>query len=184
MSRIGKTPIIKPKEVILEITDGQVKITGPKGELNLDLPEFLKIETKDNQILVGVRDKNPELKSRYGLFRSLLQNAITGVNSGWEKTLELVGVGYKAQGGGNELILNVGFTHQVKIAAPKNITFKITDNTKITVSGIDKKVVGETAAEIRAVKKPEPYKGKGIRYLGEIVRKKAGKAVKAVGAPA
>ena len=159
-------------------------VKGPKGSLTLVVPNHLAVKKEASQLVVSVTDSHPDHKSRHGLFRTLVNNAILGVTRGWERHLELVGVGYKAHGGGNEITLNVGFTHQVKVVAPANVSFQVTDNTKITVSGIDKKMVGEIAAKIRAIKPPEPYKGKGIRYTGEVVRKKAGKAVKAAGSPA
>jgi len=182
MSRIGKAIIEIPPGVTLEEKNSVVSVVGPKGTLTLTLPTGFHIEKKENTILVTNKSTDLHLGNIHGLYRSLLNNIVIGVTKGWEKTVELVGVGYKATGGGNEVSLSVGFTHQVKFVAPKDITFKISDNTKLTISGIDKKIVGEIAAQIRATKPPEPYKGKGIRYLGEIVRKKAGKAIKAAGA--
>jgi large subunit ribosomal protein L6 len=183
MSRIGQTPVELPKEVTVTQNQSVVTITGPKGTLTLPLPNGLRLEVAENRLVVS--SKRSEFASIHGLFRALVQNNVTGVTKGWEKTVELVGVGYKATGGGAEVTFAVGYTHPVKIVAPnKDIAFKVTDNTQVTVSGIDKKIVGEITAKIRAIKPPEPYKGKGIRYVGEVVRKKAGKAIKAAGAPA
>ncbi len=182
MSRIGKTPIMLPGGVTVSLADEQISVQGPKGSLQLKLPSMLKMQIQNNSITLS--EEIPDNANIHGLYRSLISNAVLGVSVGWNKNLELVGVGYKAQGTGNEITLLVGFTHPVKIQAPANISFTVTDNTKITISGIDKKMVGEIAAKIRNVKPPEPYKGKGIRYAGEIVRKKAGKAVKAAGVPA
>ncbi|MBI4058400.1 50S ribosomal protein L6 [Candidatus Gottesmanbacteria bacterium] len=184
MSRIGKMPIELPSRVTLEQRGTEVVLKGPKGELTVSVPQSFEISKKDNSVILKVSDLQLGQSSRHGLYRSLLYNAVIGVTKGWQKTVELVGVGYRAQGGGSEVTMNVGFSHPVKYAAPPNITFKITDGTKITIEGMDKKVVGEVAAAIRAIKPPEPYKGKGIRYEGEVIRKKAGKTVKAVGAPA
>ena len=183
MSRIGKTPIIVPKDVTLTHGEGAVEVKGPKGTLHVSVPPGLHIVISPTQIEIKTQENGRKLHSIHGLFRSVLANAVTGVTTGWQKTVELVGVGYRAMGGGNEVTLQVGFTHSVKKVAPKDINFKIID-TKIIISGIDKMMVGEIAAQIRAVRPPEPYKGKGIRYAGEVIRKKAGKAVKAAGAPA
>lgn len=184
MSRIGQLPINIPKEVSFTEKSGKIVVTGPRGELVLEVPKYLNINQKETGVIKVELKQSGEYKNLYGLFRSLLNNAVIGVSQGWSKSLEMVGVGYRAQTSGEEVTLNIGFSHPVIIKAPPGVTFQVTDNTSIKISGIDKKIVGEIAAKIRSVKPPEPYKGKGIRYLGEIVRKKAGKAVKAVGAPA
>lgn len=181
MSRIGKTPIDLPSGVVLDQQNGTVTLKGPKGAVSFSMPKNFHIKINENQIELKSQKDDPKFKSQHGLFRSLIANAVIGVSKGWQKTVELVGVGYRAAGGGTEVTLYVGYSHPVKISAPKDTTFEVSDNTKIIVSGLDKKVVGELAAKIRSIKPPEPYKGKGIRYLGEYVRKKAGKAVKAVG---
>ena len=183
MSRIGNMTIDLPPGVTLEIMAGKAVIKGAKGMLELPIDPAIKV-TVAGSILTVVNNRGDEAKNLHGLTRALLGNAVVGVTKGWDKTVELVGVGYRAQGGGSEVTLIVGYTHPVKITAPKDVTFTISDNTKIKIDGPDKKIVGEIAAQIRSVKPPEPYKGKGIRYLGEVVRKKAGKAVKAAGAPA
>lgn len=183
MSRIGNTIINLPANVKVNLEGDQVEVQGQKGSLKLKFPSRIKVVEEGKTLKVTQIDAKYKNDQIHGLFRSLLNNAVIGVDSGWEKTVELVGVGYKALGGGNEVTLNIGFTHPVIIKAPADIVFKVSDNTKVTVSGIDKKLVGEIAAKLRAFKPPEPYKGKGVRYLGEVVRKKAGKAVKATGAP-
>lgn len=180
MSRIGKKPIIIDKEVKVLVNGDTVNVEGPQGKLNLIIHSDIKIVITDNKLFV--EGKSSDLaKNIRGLFRSLLQNAITGVKTPWIKTLELVGVGYRAQTTERELILNVGFSHPIKVVAPADISFKVVEN-KIIVSGVDKQKVGDIAASIRRIKKPEPYKGKGIRFEGEYIRKKLGKAAKAVGA--
>ncbi len=179
MSRIGSTPITIPNETKLEIGDTYVKVEGPKGNLTVAVPNEVKVEQKENSLLVNLKKEKRQAKNLHGLIRALLQNAITGVTQGWTKNIELVGVGYRAQGGGKELNLQVGFSHPVKVTAPEGIEFKVKDSTHVEISGADKKLVGEIAAQIRSIKPPEPYKGKGIRYQGEYIRKKAGKAVKA-----
>lgn len=181
MSRIGKMPIIVPSGVTIESGDQGLVVKGPKGELNFKINPHVKIQVAD-QINVEIADD--QHKALHGLTRTIVANAIIGVSTGWERKIELVGVGYRAAGGGNELNLTIGFSHPVKVTAPKGVTFTISDNTKISVTGPDKKLVGEVAANIRAIRPPEPYKGKGIRFAGEVVRKKAGKAVKAAGAAA
>lgn len=178
MSRIGKTPINIPSGISFEIGEGQVVLTGPKGTLTVPVDRRLTVITKNGQIVLT---SQANIANIYGLTRAIIANAVKGVSSGWERNIELVGVGYRAQGGNNEISLTIGFSHPVKITAPAGITFQISDNTKITVSGPDKRAVGEIAAQIRSIRPPEPYKGKGVRYKGEVVRKKAGKAVKAVG---
>lgn len=180
MSRIGKKPISIEADVKISQNEGKISVEGTGGKIELSIPEEIEIRISGNNLEVfeksGISAKNIQ-----GLFRSLVQNAVTGVKTVWTKTLELVGVGYRAQTNGTELELNLGFSHPIKIKAPAGITFKVVEN-KITVSGADKYLVGEIAASIRRIKKPEPYKGKGIRYEGERIRKKLGKAAKAVGA--
>lgn len=178
MSRVGKKSIIIEPGITVSMDLGKIHINGPKGELVVIIPEGLKVGVNNNQIEVSAI--NSEKTNLQGLVRSLINNAVIGVKTGWTKTLEMVGVGFRAQTEGNELILNLGYSHPVKIVAPKNISFSVKEN-KIIVSGMDKYEVGEIAANIRRAKPPEPYKGKGIRYLNEYIRKKLGKAAKAVG---
>lgn len=179
MSRIGKKPVKVPEGVTITISGQTVSAVGPKGNLNLKVRPEIKITTNNSHVLVERVAETPKAKALHGLTRTLVENLIMGVDKGWNKGLELVGVGYKAALEGTTLVLNVGFSHQVKFPAPEGITFEVLENTKINVRGIDKQLVGETAAQIRRIKPPEPYKGKGIRYIGEAVRKKAGKAAKA-----
>lgn len=180
MSRIGIKPITIDKNVKITPDGKKVVIEGPKGVISLTLADSIDITLNGNIMRVTCQDQETN-KNMYGLFRTLLQNAIIGVTQNWTKTLELIGVGYRAQVNGNELVLHVGFSHPVKIPAPIGITFQVQEN-KIVVSGVDKYLVGEMAAVIKRVKKPEPYKGKGIRYENEYIRKKLGKAAKTVGA--
>lgn len=182
MTRVGKKPIILESNVQVTQNGEAVSIEGPAGKISLSIPADIAIKvTGSNLEVIGKNET--VLKNIQGLFRSLLQNAVTGVKNPWKKTLELVGVGYRAQTTGTDLELNLGFSHPIKIKAPQGLTFSISEN-KITVTGADKYLVGEVAASIRRVKPPEPYKGKGIRYEKEYIRKKLGKAAKAVGAPA
>lgn len=182
MSRIGNKPVTIPTGVSVSIDGSRVVVSGAKGQLTTEFRPEIKITASDNKLTVERVKETPKAKSLHGLSRTLLENMILGTTQGWNKGLELVGVGYRAEVSGTTLVLNVGFSHQVKFPAPEGITFSVTENTRVNVSGIDKQLVGETAAQIRRVKPPEPYKGKGIRYIGELVRKKAGKAVKAAGA--
>lgn len=179
MSRIGKKPIIiTDKDVQVLCGDGKISFSGPKGKAELTIPKSIQVKQNDSQIDVLLSD--PKDSNIHGLFRSEISNAIHGVKSGWNKTLELVGVGYRAETSGSQLTVHVGFSHPVKIDAPAGVTFQVNEN-KITVNGVNKYMVGEIAARIRRIKPPEPYKGKGIRYEGEFIRKKLGKAAKAVG---
>jgi large subunit ribosomal protein L6 len=178
MSRIGKKPIIIPSGVSVEISGQKVIVKGPKGSLEQIIHETAKASLIDNQLLVTVNDEN-NVKERalWGLTRSLLANLVIGVTVGFQKSLEINGVGFKATTSGQTLVLNLGFSHPVNFPIPKGITITVEKNV-ITVSGIDCQQVGQVAAEIRALKKPEPYKGKGIKYSDEIIRRKAGKVVK------
>jgi large subunit ribosomal protein L6 len=154
-------------------------VKGPKGELELSLPEGISVKQADGELRVGRADDEREARALHGLSRSLIANMVQGVTEGFEKSLEIQGVGYRAAKKGNDLELTVGYSHPVVKKAPAGIEFDVPQPTKIIVRGIDKELVGQTAAEIRAIRKPEPYKGKGIRYEGEHVRRKAGKAAKA-----
>jgi large subunit ribosomal protein L6 len=179
MSRIGNQPITMPAGVDASIAGRAVTIKGPKGELSIDLPEGISARVDGQEFIVERPDDERESKSLHGLARSLVNNMVTGVNEGFRKDLEIVGVGYRAAAKGtNALEMLLGFSHPVNYQAPEGITFEVPDQQKISVSGIDKQVVGQVAAEIRSFRKPEPYKGKGIRYVGEHVIRKAGKAAK------
>ncbi len=181
MSRLGKLSITVPKEVQVNIEPGRVIVKGPQGELNQVVPLAAKVELSDDQLTVSV--KNPEIRKNrayWGLTRQLLANAVVGVTSGFTKQLEIQGIGYRAQVDGKNLVLNVGYSHPVNFPIPEGITIKVEKNT-ISVTGAAKQLVGEIAANIRAIKPPEPYKGKGIKYSNEIIRRKAGKLAKAAG---
>lgn len=181
MSRIGKKSILIPKEVEIKIETKKVAIKGPKGELFQEIPEGILVTKEDDKIIVLSEKKSKKNSALWGLIRVLLQNQIIGVSSGFEKKLEIRGIGYRASlKGENILNLEVGFSHHVEIKIPSQISLSIEKNI-INVSGIDKQKIGEFAAKIRKIKPPEPYKGKGIRYVGEFVRKKAGKKVASVG---
>lgn len=182
MSRIGKKPIPIASQVTVVIEDGRVMVKGPKGDRSLELHPEVEVVQKDGVLTVSV--KHPETnegKALWGLYRALLANVLAGLMKPFEKKLELVGVGYKAAISGKKLALEVGASHSIEIEIPEGITCGVEKNV-ITISGVDKQLVGEIAARIRAVRKPEPYKGKGIKYVGEVIRRKAGKAVKAAGA--
>ena len=179
MSRVGQAPIPVPSGVQVSVAAGRITVNGTKGELQRSIPEDIAVEQQDDQILVTRNRETREAKALHGLMRSLIANMVQGVTEGYSKNLEIHGVGYRATKQGNDLELAVGFSHTVKKAAPDGIEFEVPAPTRITVRGIDKELVGQTAAEIRAIKKPEPYKAKGIRYEGEHIRRKGGKAAKA-----
>src|SRR3989344_6448347 len=180
MSHIGKQLIKIPEGVEVKINDSVITIKGPKGELNQKIIPGFKIELKDGKISVVPIKKSKNTRSLWGLMRSLISNMTKGTVDGFEKKLEIEGVGYRASVSGDKLILNLGFSHPIEIEAPKGIEFRV-DKNIITVSGIDKQLVGQIAADIRAKRKPEPYKGKGIRYFGEVIKRKAGKKAVAAG---
>ncbi|MCQ4635413.1 50S ribosomal protein L6 [Anaerovorax odorimutans] len=176
MSRIGIKPVDLPAGVEVKV-DGNnaVTVKGPKGELTEQISKLLKVEIKDNTVTVSRESDAKAYREQHGLARSLIQNMVTGVTEGYEKKLELVGVGYKAEKKGKKLVLSLGYSHPVELEDPEGITTEAPSNTEITVKGIDKAAVGNYAANIRAWRKPEPYKGKGIRYVGEHIRRKEGK---------
>ena len=176
MSRIGKKPIVIPPGVKVECRDGCVYIEGPKGKLSRRLSERVTVEIKDNQIWLKRLTDIKADKAIHGLYRALLANMIKGVTEGYLKELEIIGVGFKAQVQGDKLNMSLGFSHPVNFAVPEGIKIETPKPTQIVIRGIDKEKVGEIAAEIRSIYPPEPYKGKGIRYVGEYVRKKVGKA--------
>jgi large subunit ribosomal protein L6 len=177
MSRIGKAPVAVPSGVDVSISDGTVTVKGPKGELAQDLPDEVSVRQEGGELLVERRDDERESRSLHGLVRSLIANMVTGVTEGYQKDLEIVGVGYRATAKGDRALeLALGFSHPVKVEAPDGITFKVPEPTQVEVHGIDKQLVGQVAANIRRWREPEPYKGKGVRYAGEHVRRKAGKA--------
>ncbi len=174
MSRIGKQPIEMPSGVEIKIDGRKVELKGPKGTLMVGLPQGIRVESAENTIVVSPITERKSLIAFWGLSRALIANAVKGVTEGYVKVLEFQGVGYRAQGQGNKIELNLGFSHPINYVAPEGIDFKVEKNV-ITISGIDKQMVGEVAAQIRKLRKPEPYKGAGIRYQGEKIRRKAGK---------
>jgi large subunit ribosomal protein L6 len=175
MSRIGKQPIELPSTVSVAITHGRVQVNGPLGELSQRVPARMKIEQGDGQIVVTRPTERGDDRALHGLTRSLISNMVEGVTKGFEKHLEIQGVGYRAALRGSDLELNVGFSHPVVMKPRAGITFEVPVPTQVIVKGTDKQQVGQTAAEVRAVRPPEPYKGKGIRYRDEVVRRKVGK---------
>ena len=175
MSRIGKQPIELPSGVNVAISPGRVQVNGPLGELSQNVPARMQIEQDDGTLVVKRPTERGDDRALHGLTRSLVANMVEGVTKGFEKRLELQGVGYRATLHGTDLELNVGFSHPVVIKPPQGIAFEVPDATSVLVKGIDKQQVGEIAAQVRKVRPPEPYKGKGIRYEGEYVRRKVGK---------
>ncbi|MEQ8464623.1 50S ribosomal protein L6 [Coleofasciculus sp. E1-EBD-02] len=178
MSRIGKRPITIPNKVTVTIEGQQVTVKGPKGELQRVLPKQVIVEQEGETIQVRRRDESKLARQRHGLSRTLVANMVEGVSKGFERRLAIQGVGYRAQVQGRNLILNVGYSQPVEIVPPEDVQLAVEGNTNVIVSGINKEIVGNTAAKIRAVRPPEVYKGKGIRYAGEMIRRKAGKAGK------
>ncbi len=176
MSRIGEAPILIPQGVEVVLEGSQVVVKGPKGQLMMSYLPQVKVEVEGGNVLVKRKKDDKFSRSAHGLTRALINNLVVGVSDGWTKNLEMVGVGYRVQGGSDTVTLSVGYSHPVVYNAPEGISFAVSDNTKITVSGIDKTLVGQVAADIRGIKPPEVYKGKGIRYAGEYVRRKPGKA--------
>jgi large subunit ribosomal protein L6 len=179
MSRIGKTPIAVPSDVDVAIVDGTVRVKGPRGELSRPIPGAITVRQDGDTLVVERPDDERESRSLHGLTRSLVNNMVVGVTAGFQKELEIVGVGYRAEAQGpGALRLALGYSHPVVVDAPDGITFEVPAPTRVIVRGIDKEAVGQVAADIRAIRKPEPYKGKGVRYAGERILRKAGKAGK------
>lgn len=178
MSRIGKRPIPVPAKVTVTIDGRSVSVKGPKGELSRVLPEGVVVSQEDDAVLVQRESESRKSRERHGLCRTLVANMIEGVSNGYQKRLEIQGVGYRAQVQGKNLNMSLGYSHPVVFEPPEGVEFAVENNTNVIVSGIDKEIVGNTAAKIRAARPPEPYKGKGVRYAGEYIRRKAGKAGK------
>ena len=176
MSRIGSAPIDVPSGVELKLDGADLTVKGSKGELAWTLPDVISLEVEDNVATLARSNEERESKALHGLSRALVANMIVGVSEGYVKELELVGVGYRAAAKGKNIELQLGFSHPVMVEAPEGISFEVPEPTKIIVSGIDKQAVGQIAADIRKIRPPEPYKGKGVRYAGEEVKRKAGKA--------
>lgn len=181
MSRIGKTPITVPSGVKVNIDGNTVTVSGPKGELSRSLPEEMLIKMEGDTIEVSRPSENKKHRAYHGLTRSLLANMVEGVSKGFEKTLEIVGVGYRVEKTGNNLTLRIGYSHPVEVKPLPGTTLDVEGNNRIKVTGANKEIVGEMAANIRAIRPPDAYKGKGIRYAGEVVHTKPGKAGKVVG---
>ena len=178
MSRIGKKPVQIPAGVEVTVNGNHIVVKGSKGSLEMDFYEKLTVEIEDGVLTVARPDDERDSRARHGLTRALIQNMVTGVSEGFEKKLELAGVGYRVQQKGKDLEFSLGYSHPVIYNAPEGITFEVPDNTHVNVKGIDKQQVGQVATEIRGKRPPEPYKGKGIHYVGEHIRRKLGKAAK------
>ena len=178
MSKIGQLPIQIPAGVTAEISGKTVSVSGPKGKLTIEVNELLGLKQEEGNLIVSSSKESKFAKSIWGTTRKLIDNMVKGVSAGWSKQLELVGTGYRAEVQGNTLVLTVGYSHPIKIEAPENVTFKV-EKGIITVDGIDRGVVGQVSANIRESRPPEPYKGKGVKYVNEVIRRKAGKAAKA-----
>lgn len=178
MSRIGMNPIDVPNGVNVSISEDRVEVTGPKGTLAEAIPPRITVRAEGDTLLVERTDDAGDSRAKHGLIRSLIYNMIVGVSEGFTKELDIQGVGFRATLAGQDLDLSLGFSHPVKVAAPEGISFEVPTPNRVKISGASKQAVGQIAADIRAIRKPEPYKGKGVRYLGERVARKAGKAAK------
>ena len=176
MSRVGKKPIIVPKEVEVRLDGEILSVKGPKGELSRLIHPKVGLDINGSQITLSISDNTKESSAISGLFRSLIANMVLGVTEGFKKSLELIGVGYKVEHSGNQLVFNLGYSNPIKYDIPKGIDVQLDQKSKIVLSGVDKELLGTVAAKIRSFRPPEPYKGKGVKYLGELVRRKAGKA--------
>ena len=179
MSRIGRNPITVPSTVTVDVVDSVVTVAGPNGTMSRTLPDGITITREGDVLAVERRNDETQYRALHGLTRTLVANMVVGVTTGWTKELEIIGVGYRAAASGADALdLSLGFSHPVKFTAPQGVTFEVPSPTRVVVKGADKEVVGQVAATIRKIRKPEPYKGKGVRYLGEKVLRKAGKAAK------
>jgi large subunit ribosomal protein L6 len=176
MSRIGVKPVVVPSGVDVKFDDGMLNVKGPKGQLGVKVAEGISFELSDGSCRVGRSGDSPTLRANHGLMRALLANMVTGVTAGFEKKLEITGVGYKADVRGSSIVLNLGYSHPITYPFPDGIQIAVDSGTKLTVKGIDKEKVGQVAAEIRSMRPPDSYKGKGVRYAGEYIRLKAGKS--------
>jgi large subunit ribosomal protein L6 len=180
MSRIGKKPIVLPKGVTVDIKDNTIKVKGPKGELSRAVAEGMSVALENGEVIVRRASEERQMRALHGTTRALLNNMVTGVSTGFTKTLQVEGVGYRAEMKGKQLVMALGFSHPITVDAPAGISFGVDEKTRtITVNGADRELVGQVAADIRAWRPPEPYKGKGLRYVGERIKRKAGKAGKA-----
>lgn len=181
MSRVGRLPIPVPEEVTVKIEDGKVTVKGPKGELNRQLGDDISVSLEDGEMVVSRANDTGDVRARHGLMRALLANMVTGVTKGFDKGIEIVGVGYRAQKNGDKVVLNVGFSHPVEIEPMPGVVLVVEGNNRVRVTGIDKEIVGLMASKIIKIKPHDAYKGKGLRYVGELIRLKPGKAGKAIG---
>ena len=179
MSRVGKAVITLPKGVTLAVDGPAVNVKGPLGQLSSPLPEGISLEEKDGTIALSRKDDSREQKMVHGMARALLANSVAGVSEGWKRNLELVGVGYRARLAGKEVVFSLGYSHEINFPVPDDVKIQVTDQVRIEVTGIDKQRVGQVSSEIRSLRPPEPYKGKGVKYADEQIRRKAGKAGKA-----
>lgn len=178
MSRVGRKPVPIPTGVQVQVEGQRVTVRGPKGELSWEVDPAIEVRVEDGRVVVRRSGDQPRLRALHGLTRAIINNMVIGVSQGFEKRLELVGVGYRAQMQGRKLVLSVGYSHPVEIEPPPDVEIQVEGTTQIVVRGIDKQKVGQVAADIRAVRPPEPYKGKGILYAGEVIRRKAGKGAR------
>jgi large subunit ribosomal protein L6 len=178
MSRIGKLPVELPSGVEVQVAGSEVTVKGPKGTLTQTIPSSITVRTTDSAVRVERPSDEREHRAMHGLARTLVHNMVEGVTKGFSKQLEIQGVGYRVQAQGKDLLFSLGYSHPIQVKAPPGISFEVPTPTRVSVSGIDKQQVGQVAAEIRALRKPDPYKGKGVRYAGEQVRRKAGKTAK------
>ncbi|MGE5372722.1 MAG: 50S ribosomal protein L6 [Solirubrobacterales bacterium] len=178
MSRIGRKPIDLPKDVEVTVVENAITVKGPKGSLERPIPPGITLVKEESQLLVQRPNDEKQNRAYHGLTRALVANMVDGVTKGFEKKLELVGTGYRASMQGSKLVIAIGYSHPVEMDPPEGISFEVPAATKISVKGIDKELVGNTAAKVRAVREPEPYKGKGIKYENEVIRRKAGKTGK------
>lgn len=184
MSRIGKRPVAVGKGIKIEKKDGRVKVSGPKGELSAAIPSTIAIEVKEDQVILTRSSEEKAQKALHGTWRALINNMVKGVSDGFQKKLEIVGVGYKAEMKGRKIQLALGYSHPILFEPPAGIKVEVPQPTNMVVSGIDKQLVGQVAAKLRSFRPPEPYKGKGVKYEGEYIRRKAGKAAATAGAKA
>ena len=178
MSRIGNKPIVLPNDATLELVENVITVKGPKGQLSFKVPQAITVEIKDNQVTFTRPSDVKEHRSLHGTTRAIVNNMVVGVTQGYEKVLEIEGTGYRAQLQGKKLVVNAGYSHPVELVIPEGLTVTVPNPTEIHVVGCDKELVGQFAAEVRIIRKPEPYKGKGIHYRGEYIRRKEGKTAK------
>jgi large subunit ribosomal protein L6 len=175
MSRVGKVPIKIPEKVTIDVKDCVIEVKGPRGSMHLDLPGLVNVSVSDGEVIVSRDSDNKDARAHHGLIRNLISNMVRGVSEGFSKTLDINGVGYRAEVKGEELVLSLGYSHPINFAIPEGISITVNKQTQMVLEGIDKQLVGETAARIRLLRPPEPYKSKGIKYSDEIIKRKAGK---------